>query len=324
MKHVFRTTARYWASEDGFALIIGIAFTIPAYWFENTGLTIGGLLILLLYLPSAYKLFRARLEIDEQSIALFGREGVTRVDWSEVVYAELAESFYKPKKSLILGVGDAEDHSEIGFPIDNFDHQQIWRLVQEFAPAPAAEDGARRNTTTYRAWAKEEAKAVNRVTKTLRVSDSWLVRIGSWFILMMGLSVFVFFILLSQTWRRESDPLVALVIQALTGLLFTWFGSFSLLTSGRTEFDRDKITRRIPLGTYQIRWDEITMIEECAAGTCVIYCRDGYLSFSSPSWWSGKDRWEASSFWDAQIELRNIKIRKRSLSFKVARNTKVK
>jgi hypothetical protein len=108
------------------------------------------------------------------------------------------------------------------------------------------------------------------------------------------------------------------------GLFFTWLGLSGLLTSGKTEFDRDKITRRILLSKYQIRWDEITMIEESESGGFVVYCRDGYLSFPTPSWWSGKDRWEARSFWDAQIELRNIETRKRAISFKVARNTKVK
>jgi hypothetical protein len=324
MKHVFRTTARYWGLEDGFVLVICAALALLGYWIKSGKIILGGLLIFFLYLPSAYRLFRARLEVDEQSIAFFGKRGIARVHWSDVVYAEFAESFHRPKKSLVLGIAGAGDQQEIVFPIDNFDHQQIWRIVQEFAPASATEEDARRKTESYRAWAKEEARAVNSVAKTLQVSDSWLVRISSWFILTLGLSVLGFSILLDQTWRRESDPLVALVIQALVGLFFTLLGLFSLLTSGKTEFDRDKITRRIPLGTYQLHWNEITMVEECATGACIVYSKDGYLSFPSPGWWSGKDRWEAQSFWATQIELRHIKTRKRQLSFKTAKNTKVK
>jgi hypothetical protein len=145
-------------------------------------------------------------------------------------------------------------------------------------------------------------------TSPLQVSDSWLIRIGSWLALLLGLYAFsvIFF---DQGVRREKDPYhLGLIITSLGGFFLLGIGLLGALTTGTTVMDREKIIRRTLLKRTQMRWDEITHIEE-GAGECVIYGHHGRLLLYSPGWWSGKAEWKAELFLQEQIKLRGIKIK---------------
>jgi len=308
MKHVFRTTRKYWWSEDGFILALFPIFAAGAYWLGNPVFLLCWLLMVLVSLPSHYRLSRARLEINEEGISVQEKKVVTNVSWSEVCWIKLVESWDRPKKTLEIGTSDGGVESSFQFPLDHFDHGQIWQLVEQFAPASALENDAKRKTSGYQDWAMEAAKAVVEVKKTLRVSDSWMIRIGSWFLLPLGLSVF-WFLFVDPSRHQENDPYnIGLVIAVLGGLFASGIGLLGALNSGTTELNHEKIRRRTLLKNAQMRWDEITRIEE-GAGEYAIYGRHKRLSLPSPGWWSGKSKWEAALFFQTQIELRGIEIK---------------
>jgi hypothetical protein len=307
MKHVFRATWKYWWSEAGFVLALLPVFVAGTYWLGVPELMYCWLLMALISLPGQYRLFRARLEIDEEGISVQKKQVVTNISWSEARWIKLVESSNKPKWVLEIGATDGEAEDLFRFPLDHFDYRQIWRLVEQFAPPEALESDAQRKTPGYQDWAAEAAKAIADVKSPLQVSDSWLVRIGSWFILLLGLWPF-YFIFFDQGWRRENNPYAAVIIASLAGVFVSGLGLLAALNSGTTEIDREKITRRTLLKSTQMRWDEITHIEK-ATSEYAIYGHHGRLLLPTPGFWSGKAKWEAAIFFQTQVELRGIEIK---------------
>lgn len=308
MKHVFRTTWKYWWSEAGFVIALLPFFAAATYWLGRPALMYGWLLLVLISLPGHYRLFRARLEIDEEGISVQEKKVVTNIPWSEARWIKLVESWNKPKWMLEIGTTDGGVEDSFQFPVDHFDYRQIWRLIEQLAPSPALESDAQRKTPGYQDWATEAAKEIADVKSPLQVSDSWLIRIGSWLILLLGLYFFWLIFVDQGGWRRENDAYVAVIIAFLAGFFFSGLGLFLALNSGTTVIDHEKITRRTLLKSTQLRWDEITHIGE-EASEYFIYSHHSRLYLPSPGWWSGKAKREASLFFQTQVKLRGIEIK---------------
>lgn len=304
--------------EVGFVLALLPFFVAVTYWSGKNALLYVWLLMTLISLPGHYRLFRARLEVDEAGIFVQEKSVVTNISWSEAQWIKLVESWNDPKWRLDIGTADEEGEYLFRFPLDHFDHRQIWRFIEQFAPSSALESDAQRKTPGYRGWATEAAKVIADLKTPLQVSDSWLVRIGSWLILLMGLYAF-WLAIFDQGLGREKDPYFAVIIGFLVGFFFSGLGLLTALSSGTTEIDQEKITRRTLLKRAQMRWDEITHIEE-GASERIIYGRHGRFSLPSPGWWSGQSKWEAELFFTIQLELRGIEVRPMKSWFR-SRNT---
>lgn len=324
MRQIFKPTLKYWLTEDGGVLLMLPIGAAVSWWVNHPGVLILFLAVVLVCLPEIYRLLRTRLEIDENGFSLYEKNGCTEVRWSEINWIRLTKSYQKPRQVLEIGTRDGKVEDHLALPIECFDHQRIWELVQQFAPPAALKKNAHRKTSDYQKWLKEAQRAIDKQQTPLRVSDSWLVRIGAWFILTLGLVVLGVFVGVERTWSREKNDMAALIISVLAGLFITSLGLLSVLFSGRTALDHEKVTRHILIGKFQIKWDEIVRVEESAQGAFILYSKDGYLSFPTPEWWSGRDKWGAADFLLAQIELRQIEVRKIAFSLKIVKNTKVR
>lgn len=311
MKQVFRTTAGYWVKQEGFGLVFSLIGGAVLYYLDNKGVAVVCWLMAAFYLPEVYKLLRARLEINERSVMVVGRDGPLSVQWSEIEYAKLVEAHKGTRRILSLLVKDAQGQ-EILIRLDHFDHKRVWKLVQQYTPPTALTPEAHHKTTEYQAWLIEQKRFLDHVKTPLVVSDSWFVRGSGWLLLVISvLFVYVF---------ASEGPWIGAVF--FVGL--ACLGIYCALITGRSEVDRAGVTRKLPLGHYRILWDEIRFIEFDMFGSLVFYGDDKYLAITGPGYWAGKEKDEMGRFVQAQIDLRKLEMKAINMNFKFARNTKIK
>lgn len=313
-KHVFRTTGKYWATEDGFGFVLCVAGAIGFYWVGIYWLAGAMGLIALLTVKDIRRLWQAKLEIDEQSLVVFAENPLT-VQWSKVRFARFLESFQKPRKVLQLGISDADDEQVFDIPLEHFDHKRIWELVQAYLPRQVLADEARRRTSAYKELEVAQQAVLKQVTSPLKVNDSWRVKGPGWALFLM----FSFI-----TGALIIDHPKGLLFGLTLSLFFTALGLFVVLHTGTIEVDHEAITRRVPLGKYRIGWDEVTMIEQDIHGSLVFYGDHKYLAINSSAYWSGGDLNLMEDFIAAQIESRRFVVKPIRVNFKYAKGTKVR
>lgn len=108
-------------------------------------------------------------------------------------------------------------------------------------------------------------------------------------------------------------------------LLFVALGVYIILNSGSTQMDSQSIKYYLPLGKYQIKWDEVQYIEiDKQGGNMVAVGKNKRLAMNGPTSWSGKDKMEMRKLIGAQIEKYGIQVRQTEKAmFRSSRNTRV-
>lgn len=314
MKHVFRTTGKYWATEDGFGFVLCVVGTIGFYWTGIYWLAGAMGLIAIVTVKEIRRLWRARLEIDEQSLVVFAEDPLT-IHWSEVRFARLLESFQKPRKVLQLGINDAGDEQIFDILLDHFDHKRIWEELKQHLPAAVFSEEARRQMQFYQKWEVEQKERTSHSSAMLAVKDAWWLKGCGWLMFLM----FGFF-----AWFFFTDGGEGRILGTLLSLVFALLGGYVLLITGTVEVTQEAITRKVPLGWYSIRWDEIKSVSRDPYGS-LVFCGDGkYLAIAGVAYWSSKNRYEAADFINTQIELRRLEVKNISANYSFAKNTKIK
>jgi hypothetical protein len=314
MKHVFRTTGKYW-TEEGFGFVLCLVGLVVFYWVGITWLAVLMGLSALLNIKGIRRLLRLRLEIDEQSLTLFSEATPLIVRWSEVVYAQLLEGFRKPKKRLQLCCNGTDGEQVWEITLDYFDHKGVWKLAQHYLPHNVLTEDARRCRPGYQSWKAEVVETLQNLELPLRVSDHWLLKLLFWvgtFLCVGGALVFATILGAGQ------------VLGTLFFCGFAAFCGYCVLMIGIIEADTESVTLKVPLGFYRMRWDEVTVVETDVYGSLVLCGENKHLGITSPSFWSGGDKEMMVHFLFTQIELRGIPLKPVRVSLKFTRNTKVK
>ena len=98
-----------------------------------------------------------------------------------------------------------------------------------------------------------------------------------------------------------------------------------LLMTGSVEMDAQHVAYRTPVGTYRIKWDEVSRIEtDAQGGNIVFWGADKRLNVVGPGYWSGKDKLEMLMFLTRQIEEYGIEVvETQKAMFRLSKNTKV-
>jgi hypothetical protein len=311
MKHIFRTTAGYWVKQDGFGLFCALAGGALLYYLDQKWVAVVLWLIAALCFREVYRLLRARLEIDEQSITVVGSGSPIRIKWSEIAFTKLVEGHKGNMRILSLLVRNAQEQ-EFFIRLDHLDHKRIWELAQQYTPPTALTPEAQYNTAEYQAWLIEQKRYLDSVKTPLAVSDSWIVRGSGWLLLLMSM-LFIYVFASEGPW-----------IGSVFWVGFACLGIYCALITGRSEADKAGVTRKLPLGHYRILWDEIRFVEFDMFGSLVFYGDDKYLAITGPGYWAGKEKDEMRRFVQAQIDLRKLEMKAINMNFKFARNTKIK
>ncbi len=112
---------------------------------------------------------------------------------------------------------------------------------------------------------------------------------------------------------------------AIFCFLFILLGLFLLSICGSIEMGSQKITLKIPIGHYEIRWDEIEEVEtDIQRGALVFLSCNKRVAIAGPRWWVGQEKKDMISFLNSELKRRSISIRQsRKALFKLSKNSKV-
>jgi len=94
---------------------------------------------------------------------------------------------------------------------------------------------------------------------------------------------------------------------------------------GTTEMDEKAITSRSLIEGYRIKWSEVKRIEmDNSEGGIVFKGDDKQLVIPGRFFWSGKDKKQTVSFFDAQVEQKHLEVKESFLAaYARSRNTRV-
>ncbi|MBT8491408.1 MAG: hypothetical protein KJN62_10215 [Deltaproteobacteria bacterium] len=93
-------------------------------------------------------------------------------------------------------------------------------------------------------------------------------------------------------------------------VIFIGLSVYVLLVSGKIEISSKKIVLDIPIGYYEIAWDEIKSIETDIQRTSLIFIgKNKRLVLAGPGWWGGQDKKMIISFLNSEIARRSINIK---------------
>jgi hypothetical protein len=106
-------------------------------------------------------------------------------------------------------------------------------------------------------------------------------------------------------------------------LLFALLGVLCLLLYGPIEADEYVITSILPVGHFEIRWDELIYVE--VDGYALVFVGDEKrLPIAGPTFWAQENKEAMIELITAQIEKRQIPLRySRKASYRLPKNTRV-
>ena len=307
MRHLFRTTTRYWAREVLLPLLLLASFVLYLVLVGQflLGVLCGG--FSLIFIRMGIRLWRYRLEMDSELIVWWAGRQEHQVLWSDVMTASISGTT-EPSVDLFLGT----KRGTTVINIQHLDHRAIWRLVQSYVNPRALEGDAYKETEDYKEWLASRERLVNEVTTPLRASPGWLVMVMGWPYAMILSLVAVWM------WHAGEAKWVAIGFLVVAGV-----STFIFLFTGPVEMDSEAVTLMTRWGHYRIRWDEVRRVEAGTDGSLVLYGDDKWLSLV-PGLWASKGRRKIVELLLAQIQLRQIEVRRVRTSLKMFRNTRVR
>jgi len=139
------------------------------------------------------------------------------------------------------------------------------------------------------------------VTKPIRITVHWFVKAQGW----AALLFFAFLATYSGLQGHGQLAIFFLCVAMLGGLLL-------ILARSSLEADAETITVNVPYGRYQIRWDEIKLIETNHQGNMLVFHGDNKRLVIS-TMRAGKGTQEWYELMNAQIQQRHFEV-KRSIT----------
>ena len=308
MKQVFRTTFKYWSSQEGgglFASIVAAAFFL---WFRGYWLSLLFAVVTVFWLKDIFRLQQNRVEMDEQEIVSLNHQKEVRIRWTDVIAARFQRG---SSASKFLSLWTAEQ--EVSIPIHQFDYRQIMRLAEQYVSPSAFEESALLKTPAHQKFVAETAQKVAVLELPLHVSAHWIIKFTGWGLLAFCLPA-VFALLVYQEMLLAIVPLIFAVL----GIIFT-------LNSGSLEVDHEKLSRKTLLGRYQMRWDEVKRIEHHEQESGWLLCGENkQLGIISPFWCSKKNCEMYMALLMFEIQRRQIEMKRDwRVLYKYSKNTRV-
>lgn len=214
MSYTFRPTLRAWIEMIGLVALFG-GLGLAALWSDKDGggivLVFGVALCLLLW---GLRLARTWVQLDERSLSFRLGRRVQAVPWAEVLAAELAQKAQGKQRYWVLLLGTAQEVYWI--PLQPFDRDTLWRLVQDRVPPAALAPEAYKQLPDYQEWLADSANLVAGTDASSRVSSlspglRWALVVGG-----VGFLTLLAFVLVRQqptgdVFGRMFVPLVCLV-----------------------------------------------------------------------------------------------------------------
>ena len=138
-------------------------------------------------------------------------------------------------------------------------------------------------------------------------------------IVWLDFAVFGLFTILS--WRDGARG------ASLVFIFFIGLGIFLLLFLGPLEMNDKFIRHTVPLGCWQMDWDEVEKIEVAPkeGGDMVLHGKDKRMAIPGTTLWSGKEKERMIEFFNAEVKKREIKTeRTKRAAFQMSKNTKTR
>lgn len=308
MKKVFRTTFKYWASQEGGGLFFTAACATFFFWFRGYWLGCFCLMGAIFWLKDILRLRQNHVEINEQEFISINNQKELRIRWSDVIAARFERG---SSASKFLSLWTAEQ--EVSIPIHQFDYRQIMRLAEQYVSPSAFEESALLKTPAHEKFMAETAQKVAVLELPLHVSDHWIIKFMGWGLLAFCLPA-VFALLVYQE-----------ILLAIVPLIFAVLGIIFTLNSGSLEIDREKLSRKTLLGRYQMRWNEVKWIEHHEQESGWLLCGENkQLGIISPFWCSKKNREMYMALLMFEIQQRQIEMKRDwRVLYKYSKNTRV-
>ncbi|GAB4190749.1 MAG: hypothetical protein OHK0022_03810 [Roseiflexaceae bacterium] len=135
------------------------------------------------------------------------------------------------------------------------------------------------------------------INQPIRITHPMIAAIGI-------VSILFFSFMAALSWRNGEGNI------ALVFLLFVALGLYVWLTAGETEMNSLHIRRRAYLGTYAMRWDEVTVVEFDPDGQGILLRGDQKkLAIPGIIYWPGAQREAGLRFLHEQAERQGIPVR---------------
>jgi hypothetical protein len=117
-----------------------------------------------------------------------------------------------------------------------------------------------------------------------------------------GIGLFSMFSILSFLFDR---PFLSLPFFGFIGV-----NIFLLSISGTIRLSSSKITLEIPLGRYEIGWNDVICVEtDIQRGAIVFVGNNNQVALAGPGWWDGSDKAAAISYLNSETKRLGIRIK---------------
>ncbi len=273
MKQIFRTTFRYWATQEGFGfclVLVGVVFflLLKSYWLSSLCLVMAAF-----GLKAILKLRQSRIEIDENEIVSVNNQEEIRIAWANIFAVEFLQG---ARAAKFLEFWTKE--KVVSIQIQQFDYNYILQLVKNFIPPAALKENAIFSSPPYQKLMAEMREKVAGLDRELQVTDYWLIKAVGWALLIFCIPACLLLVIHEM-------------VIALLPLFFAILGAIFIANTGSLKVDREKLIRKTLLGRYQMRWDEVRWIEHHEQDSGWLLCGENkQLGIMAPQWCSGEDR----------------------------------
>ncbi|HEV2665262.1 MAG TPA: hypothetical protein VG324_10135 [Blastocatellia bacterium] len=254
-------------------------------------------------------LLRNKIVIDDQTISGRINKEHFRLRWREVV--AVWDSMTQNGPCLNIGAPDRK----VAIPLKFFNEKLLRDLISlHVAPEAFGKDAIKRMPGYHVRNAANERIIEQAAGESLRAGGKAFFKVLGW------LFALLFLYLAGWFWLNGKGAVSLLFL--LLAALQTYF----LLATDSIEMNRDYITRITPFSRRRIEWDEVIEIEtDWNEGTLVFIGPNKRLKALGPTFWSGKDKERMLRLFSAQIETRDIDVKRRyTVIWRLNKNTRIK
>jgi hypothetical protein len=296
MQRIFRTSTKYWFS-NGSVFPFGLLLTVLGFWLFSRGYNEAIKILVLAPFALWRSLFTTFLpslknfvQIDAQGISGFVAKAGFSVTWPSLVAAEMRSRGYQPYLELTT------DERNFTIPLQQFDHKEIWRLVQQYAPPRALQKDAYQRASWYQRLMHANTESLKSQFLPLHVINKEYLLPGILTtIICLGLAYFA--------WHDGSTaPALFLIVVSLLGF-------YLVAQTGIITVDEQGITYRVAWGSNAINWDEIRSVkQDVLQQQCLLQGTARQLKIPGPKTWLGSKKVECEQYFNAQLNIRNLRV----------------